>query len=286
MEAKLGLPSNLLANLSLEESLARIWRLNPEAVEIVLDRPHVRVEDLTGGIGRLKRRLTETLGSLSPRRELSVHANFQQINPSGFSRRSFEIFKACLEVSAEVGAKVLVLHPGWLSSAVRLPLLGGLVWRGAWSRLKDFLRRGLNLSADYGVILALENVHGVRSTFSLPDHASKLAGLNGLAFTFDVGHAYIEARKRLGLPGGQAESWTSSFIRHLQGRIAHIHLHDSKGLKDTHLPPGEGEINFTPIVQTLKKTSFKGQVILEIWDPENPQGSGRKALEAARRLLF
>ncbi|MHC1564079.1 MAG: sugar phosphate isomerase/epimerase family protein [Candidatus Hecatellaceae archaeon] len=288
MKVKLGLPSNLFAKQSLEASLSRVWKLNPEAVELVLDKPHITAEELEDG-GKLEARLRETLRSLSPKREISVHANFQRINPSSLSfqqrSRSLRLLEECLRISAGLEAKVLVVHPGWLPPASRVPLIGGIVRRLAWKALQASMKACLKLSENYGVTVGLENIHGKLSPFTLPSQASNLS-LEGLKFTFDLGHAYIEARRRLKMAGGEAERWIAGEVAcHLQGKLAHVHLHDNRGLTDTHLPPGEGEIDFNPMVEALEKAGFQGQVILEVWNPENPEASGRKALEAARRIF-
>ncbi len=288
MKVKLGLPSNLFAELSLEESLARVWSLNPEAVELVLDRPHISAKELEEG--GLEARL-EVLESLSPRRELSAHANFGKVNPASLAystrRRSLRILEACFKLSVKVGAKVLVVHPGLLPLLAGLPLVGGYLQRKAWQSLLKSLERYLKLSEDYGVPLGLENIHGKRSPFSLPSQASQLAeNLEGLRFTFDLGHAYIEAR-RLGMTRGEAEAWLAGeVVKHLGGRLIHVHLHDNRGLKDSHLPPGTGEINFKPLREALETLDFQGQVILEIWSPRNPEGDGRRALEEARKIFL
>jgi len=288
LKVKLGLPSNLFAKQSLEASLSRVWKLNPEAVELVLDKPHVKAEELEDA-GKLEVRLREIFGSLSPKREISVHANFQRANPSSLvpqqRSKSLKLLEKCLRISAGLEAKVLVVHPGWLPLASRIPLIGGMVRRLAWKALQASMEACLKLSENYGVTLGLENVHGRLSPFTLPHQASKLL-LEGLKFTFDLGHAYIEARRKLKMAGGEAERWIAGEVaRHLQGKLVHVHLHDNRGLTDSHLPPGEGEINFNPMVEALEKLGFQGQVILEIWNPENPEVSGRKALEAARKIF-
>jgi sugar phosphate isomerase/epimerase len=290
LKVKLGLPSNLFAKLSLENSLTRIWRLNPEAVELVLDKPHVKVRELEDG-RRLEVRFREILGSLSPKKEISVHANFQEVNPPSLTAlkrsKSLRIFEECLRISAEVEAKVLVAHPGWFPFMSRMPWIGGMIKKKAWAVLLDFMKNCLKLSENYGVPLGLENVHGKRSPFSLPHQASRLLEtLEDLKFTFDLGHAYIEARERLKIARGEVERRIAGeMVRCLQGKLVHVHLHDNRGLKDNHLPPGEGEMDFNPLIEALKELNFQGQVILEIWNPENPETAGRKALKVARKIL-
>jgi len=71
----------------------------------------------------------------------------------------------------------------------------------------------------------------------------------------------------------------------LRDHLTHIHLHDNKGVKDIHLGPGEGEINFIPIVEAIEAVGYRGQVIVEAWAPERSEEAGARALAAARRLF-
>jgi len=55
-------------------------------------------------------------------------------------------------------------------------------------------------------------------------------------------------------------------IDKLSAFLSHIHIHDNHGLKDEHLGIGEGSIDFSPIVQAIRKVGFEGKIIGEGWE--------------------
>jgi sugar phosphate isomerase/epimerase len=69
----------------------------------------------------------------------------------------------------------------------------------------------------------------------VPDHLLQLRasiGSKRLGFCFDAGHATLFSR----LP---VQKWLEAFGPHLR----EMHIHDNRGLRDDHLPVGEGSIN-------------------------------------------
>jgi len=284
LKVKLGLPSNLFANLSLEESIERIAELRPEALEIVLDKPHLTPTDVLKPA--LKHRLKDAVSILNPEVEKSFHAPFQGVNLSAWGKRrlqSLKVLRESLHLAAELDGRVVVTHPGWASKILHfLPFTRSLALNQALRLLKASLKVLRAEAENLGVKLALENVHGSLSPFKLPGDVGKIGETQ---VTLDFGHAYIEAR-RLGFKAGEAERWLAGEVEnHLKGKVTHVHLHDSQGLRDSHLPPGEGEIDFKPLVEALKRIDFEGQVILEVWKPDTPASSAIKALNEARRIL-
>ncbi len=86
-----------------------------------------------------------------------------------------------------------------------------------------------------GVDLFLENVFD-----EVPDHLLRLhqaVGSKRLGFCFDAGHATLFSR----LP---VQKWLAAFGRDLR----ELHVHDNRGLRDDHLPAGEGTINFRGVL--------------------------------------
>ena len=86
-----------------------------------------------------------------------------------------------------------------------------------------------------GVNIFLENVFD-----DVPDHLLRLrtaVGSKRLGFCFDAGHARLFSR----LP---FQKWMEAFGPDLR----EIHIHDNRGLRDDHLPVGEGSINFRGVL--------------------------------------
>ena len=81
----------------------------------------------------------------------------------------------------------------------------------------------------------LENVFD-----DIPDHLLRLraaVGSKRLGFCFDAGHATLFSR----LP---VQKWMEAFGPDLR----EMHVHDNRGLRDDHLPVGEGSINFRGVL--------------------------------------
>lgn len=86
-----------------------------------------------------------------------------------------------------------------------------------------------------GVDIYIENVFD-----EVPDHLLRLraaVGSKRLGFCFDAGHATLFSR----LP---VQKWIEAFGPDLR----ELHLHDNRGIRDDHLPVGEGSINFRGVL--------------------------------------
>jgi sugar phosphate isomerase/epimerase len=78
-----------------------------------------------------------------------------------------------------------------------------------------------------------------------------LGHLNHVGVCLDVGHAHMT----VGVSGA---------ISTLGGRIASTHIHDNHGVKDEHLWPGEGSIDWPATMNALGKLPTPPALTLEI----------------------
>ena len=60
------------------------------------------------------------------------------------------------------------------------------------------------------------------------------------------------------------------FIEVAGDRLMHVHANDNRGRFDEHLPPGEGNIDWTHIRATLARIDFDGWIVLELSCPAGP----------------
>lgn len=74
---------------------------------------------------------------------------------------------------------------------------------------------------------------------------------------FDTGHAHLAGD-------------VSHLLGKLSGHLRMIHAHDNNGRGDDHLPPGEGEINWSRLFSQLVRDGFHGVFILEIEGGDDP----------------
>ncbi|MDR3774700.1 MAG: sugar phosphate isomerase/epimerase [Terracidiphilus sp.] len=102
-----------------------------------------------------------------------------------------------------------------------------------------------------GVRLLLENLTGEPTT---PAHLAdilELGHLDSIGFCLDLGHAHMTA--------GIGDA-----IATLGSRIASVHVHDNHAVKDEHLWPGDGNIDWPAAVKALKALPSPPAAVLEI----------------------
>jgi sugar phosphate isomerase/epimerase len=124
-----------------------------------------------------------------------------------------------------------------------------------------------------GVRLLAENILNEPTT---PEHLMEILTLGHLTrvgVCLDLGHAHIEP----GIPEA---------IQILGNRVGSVHVHDNHGLRDEHLWPGDGTIDWPAAVKALKALPEAQAQVLEI-DYNQPETHGAVAdrlLAAFERL--
>jgi len=102
-----------------------------------------------------------------------------------------------------------------------------------------------------GVCILIENLLSEPTT---PEHLMlilEMGHLPQIGVCLDLGHAHIT-------------SGTDAAIAILNDRIAQVHVHDNQGLKDEHLWPGDGSIDWPATVKALKNLKEPPALVLEI----------------------
>ena len=99
---------------------------------------------------------------------------------------------------------------------------------------------------------------------------SPQVGLN-----FDIGHAFCV--------GDDPVSWIPQLVSHTR----HYHIEDISAERiHHHLIPGEGAINFAPILSAIERSGYSGWITVELYPYlENPDEAGKKALEFLSKAL-
>ncbi len=105
-----------------------------------------------------------------------------------------------------------------------------------------------------GVSLLLENTPNELSAPARLVHLMNQLRFPDLGFCFDSGHARMA--------GDPLETWEK-----MEPYVRSTHLHDNNGLKDDHLLPGEGSIDWTALGGAMRKASHDFPWMLEIHDP-------------------
>jgi sugar phosphate isomerase/epimerase len=102
-----------------------------------------------------------------------------------------------------------------------------------------------------GVKLLVENLMSEPTT---PEHLIEIlqiGHLNNVGICLDLGHAHITVG-------------VAAAIATLGNRIVSVHVHDNHGLKDEHLWPGDGAIDWPATILALKALAAPPATVLEI----------------------
>ena len=172
---------------------------------------------------------------------LTVHARgaYWHWNPSDLRDE--------IDFAGRLNAKTLVLHP---------PCLG---LTDPDDRIDaPEIRRIAAYAANRNVLLAVENM---RDSVWLLDRVIDEFGddpqTSNLGVCIDVGHANISRDA-----GGTRET-VSNYLERYAAQLVHLHLHDNGGLRDEHLIPGNGTIDWDRVFTALDRIGFAGTAVLE-----------------------
>ena len=252
----------MLLQRSLKEAIDFARRQGLSAFEVWADHPHAHPDETPSD---LRTRLRRELAGFA---RISVHgplgnASLASINP-GIWRESLRQYLATVELAHDIGAVVLVVHPGDL----RDPRFATEFTRLSQEALGQLARRAEQL----GVTLAVENCGpyhaGVDRTAA--DLAALIAhvGSPRLKACLDTGHGAVNRN-------------TADLVRLLGNAIVHLHVHDNHGQRDEHLPMGRGTIDFSVLAPVL--AGFDGMAIAEVvWDERSGAETPEELLRAAQ----
>jgi sugar phosphate isomerase/epimerase len=273
---KLGLSSLLFVHNSIEEAIQIGSEVGAGCIEIIYDVPHFPPDYDQRELSAVRKLLEDhDLG-------VSVHASFWDLNPASYYRELWELslkqIKRSIDACRSLGGEITVVHFG------KCPVPEAKLLEGAKQRYREFLGKCLPYAQDRGVILAVENAGRILHSYppTIRELKQLVLELEGAKVTFDIGHAFLTERK-----AGKrtAEAVIAEHIRNMRKQIVHLHIHDNRGKIDDHLPPGDGKINFKPIVEAIREIKYSGFIIAEFWDPQHPLETARKGMERLKKLF-
>jgi sugar phosphate isomerase/epimerase len=149
--------------------------------------------------------------------------------------------KTAITIAAELEANSLIVHP------FDLDFPPGIDGDGPVERLIETFSVLVEYGQRFGVDIAVENIDEPHSTRILD---RLFAGVEGLRLCFDTGHAH------------EWRTWNHYLPAYL-GRIAALHIHDNHGETDEHLLPGDGNIDFLPLLRSLQSINYRGFLGIE-----------------------
>ncbi|MFO8034534.1 MAG: sugar phosphate isomerase/epimerase family protein [Candidatus Bipolaricaulota bacterium] len=226
------------------------------AVEAGVDLLEIRAEPgfahpsvVNASYARRLRRLLRAAGL-----QVSLHAPLHDLNPASaipeVEAAAWTELASCVELAAELQAELLVIHPG------SVPHEYPPVYQDDAERRFSF---GLQLltaqAAAKGVQPALENKQRGRGedlVCTPEEHLRFLQEVPGLGACLDLGHM------------NTLELDPADYVKALEDRLVHVHLHDNHGQQDEHLPLEQGSLDWRRALASLEAVNYKGAVVLEL----------------------
>jgi sugar phosphate isomerase/epimerase len=151
--------------------------------------------------------------------------------------------KRALESAEQIPITAITLHLGLKDDAWNTRALENSLT--AIEHIKAFAH-------PLGVKVLLENLQNEVTT---PEHLLEILRVghfSNVGITLDVGHAHL------------SDTGLDHAFELLRPRIAELHLHDNHGLKDEHLWPGSGSIDWTNLAKLTASLPAQVPGILEI----------------------
>lgn len=256
MTLRLGYGTNGLTDLRLDDALGLLADLGYDGVGLTLDHMHLdplapdlaaRTRQVAGRLARLGLGVTVETGAryvLDPRRKHGP--SLLDPDPEARAARTALLVRA-VEVAADLGA-----HAVHCFSGITPP---DTTADTAWQRLTGALAPVLDAADRAGIPLAVEPEPG-HLLAALTDfrHLRTLLGDPGpLGLTLDIGHCQCLE------PASPADC-----VREAAPWLRHVQIEDMRRGVHEHLPFGDGEIDFPPVLEALAATGYAGLTVVEL----------------------
>jgi sugar phosphate isomerase/epimerase len=251
---RFGYGLNGFTDHRLEDALALLADLGYDGVALTLDHAHLDpfAPDLAGRATRVGdllarhglRVVVETGARyvLDPRRKHEPTL----VSDSGRERR-IDLLETAIRVAAEVGSPAVSC---WSGIAPR-----GTSRDELWSRVEAAVATLLPVAEAHGVDLALEPEPGmfVERIADVIELRRRLGSPERLRLTIDVGHLRCTE-----------DADPVACVLGAGDLLANVQIDDMRRGVHEHLPLGEGEVDFPPVLAALEAVEFTGLVAVEL----------------------
>ncbi|MBR8638730.1 sugar phosphate isomerase/epimerase [Streptomyces tuirus] len=253
---RFGYGTNGLADLRLDDALALLADLGYDGVGLTLD--HMHLDPLAPDLATRTRKVAQRLDELGLGVTVETGARYvldprRKHGPSlldpdagGRARRADLLLRA-VRVAADLGAHAVHCFSGVVPE--------GTDTDTAWKRLAESIAPVLEAAASAGVPLAVEPEPGhLLATLADFHHLRRTLGdPEPLGLTLDIGHCQcLEPRS------------PADCVRDAAPWLRHVQIEDMRRGVHEHLPFGDGEIDFPPVLAALAATGYQGLTVVEL----------------------
>jgi sugar phosphate isomerase/epimerase len=271
MSLRFGYGLNGFTDHRLEDALAVLADLGYDGVALTLDHAHLDpfAPDLPARSARVAALLARHgLGVVVETGARYVLDPWRKHEPTLVSDeerdRRVDLLERAVRVAAEVGSPVVSFWSGIAPAGVSHAEL--------WSRVEDAVTRLLPVAEAHDIVLALEPEPGmfVERIADVHELRRRLGDPDRLRLTIDVGHLRCTE-----------DADPDACVLGAGDLVANVQIDDMRRGVHEHLPFGEGEVDFPPVLAALAAVEFDGLVAVEL-----PRHSHAAPALAASSLEF
>ncbi len=251
---KLGYITNGLHDHSLSQAIGLLEKHAYQAIGITLDHQHLDPYKIS------KTELLKIQAMLSEAKLMPVvecgaryyldssrkhHPNLMSTQSEDRQKR-LAFYERAIEIAVAIGASTVSLWSG--------SLIDDCSREEAWARLVPMLNNLLIKAESHNVTLAFEPEPGM-FVESISDYFELKQRLNHPSFkmTMDIGHLAVTE-----------ECTPLEAMKSCMDEVVNIHIDDIRNREHFHLPLGDGEIDFEPLIGHLKACNYSGALLVEL----------------------
>ncbi|MGN9820455.1 sugar phosphate isomerase/epimerase family protein [Streptomyces sp. SD11] len=252
--------TNGLTDLRLDDALSLLADLGYDGVGLTLD--HMHLDPFAPGLAARTRGIARRLDELGLGVTLETGARYvldprrkhgpSLLDPDPAQRaRRVDLLVRAVGIARDLGAHAVHCFSGVLPEEES----GTVAEDTAWKRLAEALTPVVDAATDAAIPLAVEpepghllatldDFHRLRTTLGSPD---------ALGLTLDIGHCQcLEPRS------------PADCVRAAAPWLKHVQIEDMRRGVHEHLPFGDGEIDFPPVLEALAAVGYQGLVSVEL----------------------
>jgi sugar phosphate isomerase/epimerase len=276
----LAFSTNAYLNYSFAEAVRRLAAIGYRGVEVMADVPHAwpayllpeqkqAIRDVLAAHGLAISNVNAfMMHAVNDPRQKYWHPSWIEPDPH-YRRIRSDHTRRALTLARELGAKCITTEPGG-------PVEPGGSWSAALKLFVEELKPVAAHAEKEGVLLLVEPEPGllIESAAQFEEFIRHIDS-PAVALNFDIGHMYCVGED------------PASALRRLARYVRHVHLEDIAATRvHHHLVPGEGAIDFAPVLRALRDIGYQGWVTVELYPYiDEPDRAARTALERVTATL-
>jgi len=195
---------------------------------------------------RLKMRsVVETGARFLLDRNVKHEPTLMTADPAARERR-IDFYRRCIDIAAALGSDCVSLWSGVLRE--------GIAEATALDRLVEGLTAVLEYAATRHVVIGFEPEPGMfTDTMAKYDQLRERIAAPHFRLTLDIGHLHC-----------QGETPIEDYVARYASQVVNVHIEDMRRGVHEHLPFGEGEVDFPPLISALQASGYQGGLHVEL----------------------